>query len=165
MNKNTKILLIVCLCLVLSVSITLGVLFNHYAFNQGVPNTSTQNQVYVQNETSQSSWHKIASYSGGSSNDYEKHDFNSKKGSIKVTLTGLPQQNYGFNDLQIYVLKYYNNGGAITCVGNNSISWGETEAVQSKEGTLYINNPAKNYNMEIHPTNMETWTVTIWDYY
>lgn len=174
MDKTSKKLFLIIIILLILLITGLGVFIKNSYFNDPTNidtdiTSDTKNSPIDHandtNNTVDAAWHSIVTYSGGTSNDYETHDFNSKNGKIKVTFSGLPQENFGDNSLGVYVVKYYNNGGAITWVGDSSISWGSTSAVKTKEGTLKINSEAKKYSIQITPTNMKSWTVTVWDYY
>lgn len=171
MDKTSKKLFLVIIILLILLITGLGVFIKNSYFNDPTNidtniNSDVENSpINNTNNTANAAWHSILTYSGGISNNYETHDFSSKNGKIKVTFSGLPLENFGDNSLEVYVVKYYNNGGAITWVGDSSISWGSTSAVKTKEGTLKINSEAKKYSIQITPTNMESWTVTVWDYY
>lgn len=163
-------MIIVIAILITIICVSVGFIF--YSQYQSNPdNTTTDSGLnnIEQNVTNSSSstptWHLITKYSGTTSNAYETHDFTSKNGKIKVSFSGLPQKNYGDNELLVYVVRYYNGGEAITKAGESSLNWGSSDPVEEKSDILYIEAKNKKYSVQITPTNIQKWTVTIWDYY
>ena len=102
-DKTGQKLILIIIILVIILIAGLGFIIHNSFFNDqnniNIDVSESESSSINENNTVEASWHSIATYSGGSSNEYENHDFTSKNGKIKVTFSGLPQKNYGDKDL------------------------------------------------------------------
>jgi hypothetical protein len=155
MNKYIKILILVCIVLIAVLGITAGGLLQMNK-EEAVDNNSTPvNQSPVQ-VPSQAAWHQIATYTEPTSG---LMNFNIKGQKCKVVMSALPQLNRTVNILTVDLLK---NQGALT---TGTIAWEPNETVTKKEKTLEVSAGPGSYQVNIYVTNLESWNITVWDYY
>ena len=126
--------------------------------------TAEANSSNVVTQPQQSSWHLIATYSGGNSNVMKAFDFNSTGQKVKVTISAKPLVTYNTNKVELYLQKEL-SGGRFTLAKECNLSWGSTESPNTKKFSIEDSSGSKTYNLQIIPTDIEKWTVKIWDYY
>lgn len=164
MDKTSKILTALILVLVVSIGITIGFIFMIGSGNDDGLASTQSNQINTTTQSQQPSWHQIASYSGGVTNEMKAYDFTSKGQKVKVTVSAKPMVTYNTNSLGLYLLKEL-DGGAYTLAKDGNLTWGSTESPNTKEMSIEDSSGSKTFTLQVSPTDIESWTVTIWDYY
>ncbi|HEX7467516.1 MAG TPA: hypothetical protein VF324_02860 [Methanobacterium sp.] len=160
MVKSTKILLILFIVLIAVLGITAGVLLQTNNGKVTANNSTTNNSSPVNQSTEpvtpQATWHQVANYTEPTAG---LMNFNIQGQKCKVVMSATPQLNNGINILTVDLLK---NSSALT---TGTIAWEPTEAVTKKEKTLEVSAGPGNYQVNIYVTNLQSWNVTVWDYY
>lgn len=161
MSNGVKSLIIVCIVLIAGISVTAGMLLQKPAstattnVTQTAPATTTTTQSSSA-QPYQPTWHKVAVYTGPGQ-DYGS--FTIKGDQFKVTMSAVPMITYNTNYLDVYV--YSGN----YMVGSNTLSWSETENPDKKEDSIMVSQGHGTYNLNIWPTDIDNYAVTVWDYY
>lgn len=159
MSNGVKALIVVCVVLIAVLGVTAGMLLqkpSQVVLTQA--NTTTDQQTYTQ--TYQPTWHKVAVYTGPGE-DYGS--FNIKGNQFKVTMSAVPAISYTMNSLYVYV--YSGNTIGVSQVGSGILSWSETENPDKKEDSILVNQGSGTYTLDILPTDIDNYAVTVWDYY
>ncbi|MDI6882489.1 MAG: hypothetical protein AB7S37_06525 [Methanobacteriales archaeon] len=74
-------------------------------------------------------------------------------------MSATPIINYDINIMTVDVLK---DGSGIA---TDTIDWGPTESPKSKTRRIEVSNGPGTYCIRVYSTELESWKVTIWDYY
>lgn len=153
MRTSTKVLIVVCIVLVVALGITAGALF----LNKG---TSNNNPVSVNQSSEQvtatADWHQLTSFSG-SGDDFRT--FQTKGQRFKVVMSATPQLNYNTNFMNVDI----SGNGQILASGN--LNWNSTDALTTKEKTIEVTGSPGTYTSHVTTKDLQSWTVTIYDYY
>jgi len=153
MSTSSKLLIVVCIVLVVVLGITAGTLF----LNKG---TSTNNPVSVNQSaekvTATADWHQLTSFSG-SGDDFRT--FQTKGQRFKVVMSATPKMNYNTNFINVDI----KGNDQILATGN--LNWGSTDALTTKEKTIEVAGSPGTYNSHVTTKDLQSWTVTIYDYY
>jgi len=163
MNNGVKALIVICVVLVAGIGITAGMLLQNPA--SSAANNSKQDQVVTttqspDTQTYQPTWHKIAVYTGPGE-DYGS--FTIKGNQFKVTMSAVPSITYNTNYLDVYV--YEGNTIGLNTVGSGTLSWSETANPDKKEDSILVSRGSGIYTLDILPTDIDNYAVTVWDYY
>lgn len=157
MSIGVKALIIVCVILIAGIGVTAGMLLQKPAAsaanNSGqysAPTTSSTDQVY------QPTWHQVATYTGpGGVNG----TFSIQGNQFKVTMSAVPTINYDVNSLDVGI------GSGNYLIASGTLSWTADENPTQKESVIPVSQGQGIYDIEIDPTNIRSYTVTVWDYY
>jgi Predicted membrane protein len=163
MGNGVKALIVICVVLVAGIGITAGMLLQNPS--SSVANNSKQDHVITTTQSSdtqtyQPTWHKVAVYTGPGE-DYGS--FTIKGNQFKVTMSAVPAITYTTNYLDVYV--YEGNTIGINTVGSGTLSWSETENPDKKEDSILVSQGSGIYTLDILPTDIDNYAVTVWDYY
>lgn len=164
MSNGVKALIIVCIVLIAGISVTAGMLLQKPAstatnVTQAAPATTTTTQSSSA-QPYQPTWHKVAVYTGPGE-DYGS--FTIRGNQFKVTLSAVPAVTYTSNYLDVYV--YEGNTVGYDTVGSRTLSWGDTENPIKKEDSIVVSQGSGTYTLDILPTDIDNYAVTVWDYY
>jgi hypothetical protein len=153
MSNGIKALIVVCAILVAGMGITAGMLLQKHV------NTTTQVASTTQPSTSQSNqpaWHSVANYTGpGAMNG----TFSIQGSQFKVTMSAVPEITYKTNYLDVDI----GNGNYL--VASGTLGWTATENPAKKETVISVSQGSGTYDIEINPTDIQKYSVTVWDYY
>lgn len=155
MDKSRKILIMVFIILLAVLGITVGVLLEKNKGEVAFNNSVSVNQSTVQ-VTSNATWHQVANYTEPT---HGLMNFTIQGQKCKVFISATPQPNYDINILTVDLLK---NNSALT---TGRIAWESNETVTRKETTMEVSAGPGNYQVNIYVTNLQSWNVTVWDYY
>jgi hypothetical protein len=162
MEKLSKILIVVCIVLVIGLSLIAGMLIQKPSTinNTPTPNNTTQ----ISNTTTQT-WHKIATYSNGYSNHQSIYDLNIQGDNVRITFSGVPlKDNIGMpSQIKVIALKYIEAESSITIAGEGELNWGNES--KSKEKTFEFTTTSRKIQIQIVPTQLQSWEVNVWNYY
>lgn len=156
MSSSTKWLIVIVVILVGVLGVTAGALL----MNQGsktVPN-NTQTSVSESQEqvTYKADWHQVTSFSGVS-DDYRS--FSIKGQRFKIVMKATPTLNYNTNFMNVDI------SGTSGIIGSGNLNWGPNDALSSKEKTVEFTGPSGTYYSDVSIKDLESWTVTVYDYY
>lgn len=159
MDKNTKILLVVCLILLAGLGVTSGVLMNKFFFQKPTKNISVQssNITNTTQTNAEPSWHYVQTLSGTNANHGDTYTLKGGK-KVKILLTATPEYNL---DPSSFVLAVYHDQ-AEGDIAN--LDWAADESSKSKSTTLYPKLDSK-YEMRVGPHNIKTWKIEVYEYY
>lgn len=154
MSTSIKALIILCIILVVALGLTAGALF----MNKGINSANAPVSVNQSSEqvTYQADWHQVNSFSG-SGDDYRT--FGIKGQRFKVVISATPKLNYNTNFMNIDIS---GNGGVLA---SGNLNWGPNDALTSKEKNIEVTGPAGTYSSHVTTKDLQSWTVTIYDYY
>ena len=157
MSKTVKGLIIACVILIAGIGVAAGMLLTNPSTNttiyQVAPNTASQTPTTQQY---QATWHEIATYTGpGEVNSA----FSIRGSQFKVTMSAVPMITYNTNYLDVGVA----SGNYL--VGRGSLSWTSNENPNKKEAVIPVSQGSGSYSIGIVPTDIESYRVTVWDYY
>lgn len=163
MSNGVKALIVICVVLVAGIGITAGMLLQNPA--SSVANNSKQDHVVTTTQSSdtqtyQPTWHKVAVYTGPGE-DYGS--FTIKGNQFKVTMAAVPAITYTTNYLDVYV--YEGDTIGLNTVGSGTLSWSETANPDKKEDSILVSRGSGIYTLDILPTDIDNYAVTVWDYY
>lgn len=163
-NSTTKILIITVIVLVFALAVAGGVLLQMN--NSFTPSTNNSSNSSSKDLNVQATWHKIATYSDGYSNDGSTYDVNTRADNVKVTVSGVPlKDNIGMNSqLRVTAVKYIEAEGAITFAGEGELNWGNSE-LQSKKSSFEFTTTSRKIQILVAPLQLESWEVNVWNYY
>ncbi|MBI5679683.1 MAG: zinc-ribbon domain-containing protein [Methanobacterium sp.] len=152
----TKLLIIAVIVLIAGIGLTYGfILKSGDMTNPSQASTPATGNTPSQTN-SQATWHKIASFTGTGE---ETRTVDIKGDHFKVIMSAVPQVSYDINAFSIDVLK----GDAGVATG--TINWGATEKPVRKEHVIQVKEGKGPYNLYIQPSDIASWSVTVWDYY
>ena len=160
MSNGVKALIVVCIVLIASIGVTAGMLLQKPAgtavnTTQAAPTTTTTQSSSAQ--PYQPTWHKVATFTG-STDDYRT--FSIRGNQFKITMSAVPMITYSENSLMANV---FDKSGYM--VGTGTINWGSTENPDKKEYVIPVSQGAGTYSASIYAYDLESWTMTVWDYY
>lgn len=164
MSSGVKALIVICIVLIAGIGVTAGMLLQKPAgtvtanATQAAPATTTTQSSNAQ--VYQPTWHKVAVYTGPGE-DYGS--FTIRGNQFKVTLSAVPAITYSTNYLDVYV--YQGNTVGYNTVGSGTLSWGNTENPVKKEDSIMVSQGSGTYTLDILPTDIDNYAVTVWDYY
>jgi hypothetical protein len=153
MSSSVKALIVVCILLIAGIGVTAGMLL------QKPINTTAQVASSTQPSTSQSNqpaWHQVANYTGP---DAVNGTFSIQGTQFKVTISAVPMITYNTNYLDVAV------GSGNYLAASGTLSWTATESPAKKESVISVSQGQGTYDIEIDPTDIQNYTVTVWDYY
>jgi len=157
MPSSTKLLIVVIVVLVAVLGIAAGVLMQS---NQDANTAAGNDQVSVSESqekvTYKAEWHKVTSFSGI---DDDYRSFTIKGEQFKVVMSATPTLNYNTNFMNIDV------SDLSGIVGSGELNWGPTDSLSTKEKTVKFTGSPGTYYLEVSTKDLESWTVTIYDYY
>ncbi|HEX3013229.1 MAG TPA: hypothetical protein VHO92_03005 [Methanobacterium sp.] len=165
MSNGVKALIVVCIILIAGIGVTAGMLLQKPAstattnITQAAPTTTTTTHS-SNTQPYQPTWHKVAVYTGPGE-DYGS--FTIRGNQFKVTLSAVPAITYTSNYLDVYV--YGGNTVGYNTVGSGTLSWGDTENPIKKEDSLMVSQGSGTYTLDILPTDIDNYAVSVWDYY
>lgn len=159
MHTNVKVLIVICVVLIAVLGVAAGMLLqkpSQVVVTQAnsTPSQQTSTQPY------QPTWHKVAVYTGPGE-DYGS--FTIKGNQFKVTMSAVPAITYNVNYLNVYV--YSGSTIGVNQVGYGTLSWTDTESPNKKEDSILVPYGNGVYTLDILPTDIENYAVTVWDYY
>jgi len=150
-GRGTKALIIVCIILIVGIGATAGVLLQKSANNTQAPNTQQSTS-----GSNQPTWHQVAAYTGpGVVNE----TFSIRGSQFKVTMSALPVVNYKNNYLGVAI------GSGNYLIDSGTLSWSATESPAKKENVISVSQGNGTYNIVITPTDIQSYNVTVLDYY
>lgn len=157
MSQTTKILIVAVVVLVGILGVTAGLLLQS---DKNTMLTSDNNQPSVtesgEKVTYKADWHKVTSFSG-TRDDYRL--FSIKGQQFKVVMSATPMLNYNTNFMSIDVSDTSN------IIGSGELNWGATDALSNKEKTVKVIGQPGTYWVNVVTKDLESWTVTVYDYY
>jgi hypothetical protein len=164
MEKNYKIGAVIIGVLFLVVVAGL-ILTQPSASLNGTQNNSNQSANSGAATTSSSqTWHQSASFTGtGNIEEYKK--VNIKGSHFKVVMSAMPNFN---KDINVFDVDVYSGNvieGPSELVATNTINWGANEKPVKKEGVIQVKEGKGTYTLLIITGDLESWSVTVWDYY
>lgn len=149
-------MIVVIVVLVAVLGVTAGMLFQKPSQNIILPSNTTTSTATPQSNVYQPTWHQVATYTGpGSVNSV----FSIKGNQFKVTMSAVPKITYNTNYLDVGVA----SGNYL--VGRGSLTWSSNENPDKKENVIQVSQGSGTYEIGIVPTDVESYTVTVWDYY
>ena len=165
MSNGVKALIVVCIILIAGIGVAAGMLLQKPASTaanatQPAPTTTVTTTQSSDTQPYQPTWHKVAVYTGPGE-DYGS--FTIKGDQFKVTLSAVPAITYTSNYLDVYV--YEGNTVGYNTVGSGTLSWGDTENPAKKEDSILVSQGSGTYTLDIMPTDIDNYAVTVWDYY
>lgn len=105
----------------------------------------------------QSTWHKIGSYSGVGD---KQITMTSNGSNIKVVSSAMPIKNYADN--YMYTTVYENSNS----IGSSSLSWNSKSAVAEKEDNIQFSSVnGYTYTIDVSAYELQYWNVDIYAYY
>ncbi len=156
-SQTTKILIVAVVILVGILGVTAGMLLQS---DKNTISTADENQPSItesdEKVTYKADWHKVTSFSGSGD---EYRSFKIRGQQFKVVFSAMPMLNYNTNFMSIDV---YDASGII---GSGEVNWGPTDALTNKEKTVKVTGPPGTYTVDVLTKDLESWTVTIYDYY
>lgn len=141
-NNKTNLLIVIGLVIIIILISLVGIgIYGIMNENTGNTNTVTilnsSDNGNTQNQgSSSSSWHKIGTYNGVSSDSIS---ITTKGTKFKVTSTAMPIKNYATNYMYTTVI---GNGNAI---GTSDLNWNSKSAVATKSKTLEFSGSGTHY--------------------
>ena len=157
MSKSTKILIVAVVVLVGILGVTAGLLLQSDKNATMTPdNGQTSVSQSGEKVTYKADWHKVTSFSG---TDDDYRSFNIKGQQFKVVMSATPMMNYNTNFMSIDI------SDTSGIIGSGEINWGPTDALSSKEKTVKVTGPPGTYWVDVLTKDLESWTVTVYDYY
>ncbi|BDZ71455.1 zinc ribbon domain-containing protein [Methanobacterium petrolearium] len=155
MSSSTKLLIVVIVALVAILGITAGLLMQS---NQDANTANDQLSVSESQEhvTYKAEWRKVTSFSGV---DDDYRSFTIKGDQFKVVMSATPTMNYNTNFMNIDV------SDLTGIIGSGELNWGPTDALTTKEKTVKFTGSSGTYDIHVSTKDLESWTVTIYDYY
>jgi len=165
MSNGVKALIVVCIVLIAGMGVTAGMLLQKPASTAvnttpAAPTTTTTTTQSSSAQPYQPTWHKVAVYTGPGE-DYGS--FTIRGNQFKVTMSAVPAVTYTSNYLDVYV--YEGNTVGYDTVGSRTLSWGDTENPIKKEDSIVVSQGSGTYTLDILPTDIDNYAVTVWDYY
>jgi hypothetical protein len=160
MSNGVKALIVICVVLVAGIGLTAGMLLQNPA--SSAANNSKQDQVVTttqspDTQTYQPTWHKVATFTG-STDDYRT--FSIRGNQFKITMSAVPMITYSENSLLVNV---FSESGSM--VGTGTIEWGDNENPDKKEHVIPVSQGSGTYSISSYAYDLESWTITVWDYY
>ncbi|KUK72735.1 MULTISPECIES: zinc ribbon domain-containing protein [Methanobacterium] len=154
MSTSTKLLIVAVIALVA----ILGVFAGAWVMNPSKTPANTPVSVNESSEkvTYQADWHQVTSFSGVS-DDYRS--FQIKGQRFKVVMSATPTLNYNTNFMNVDV------SGTSGIIGTGNLNWGPDDALSSKEKTVEFTGPPGSYYSQVTTKDLQSWTVTVYDYY
>lgn len=153
MSNGFKALMVVCIILMAGIGVTAAYMLQKPA------DTTAQVAPTAQPSTSQSnqpSWHQVAVYTGpGAVNG----TFSIQGSQFKVTISATPMITYKTNYMDVAV------GSGDYLVASGTLSWTAAEDPAKKENVISVSQGSGTYDIEINPTDIQNYNVTVWDYY
>ncbi|HIH64069.1 MAG TPA: hypothetical protein HA285_00435 [Methanothermobacter thermautotrophicus] len=156
MDRETKIVLVVCFVLVAALGLTSGMLMNRVTEPGSEKITYTSEEVKPPGDGQIPQWHRVAAFTG-SGDDYQCFTIRGSK--FMVVMSATPMINYDINIMTVDVLR---DGAGIA---TDTIDWGPTESPKSKTRRIEVSGGPGTYCVSVYSTELESWKVTIWDYY
>ncbi|MFU2192252.1 zinc ribbon domain-containing protein [Methanobacterium sp. MZD130B] len=155
MSQTNKILILAVVVLVGVLGVTAGLLLqsNNNPTTMNTPSSVSESGEKI---TYKADWHKVTSFSG-ISDDYRS--FLIKGQQFKVVMSATPTLNYNTNYMNIDV------SDTSHILGSGEVNWGPTDALSSKEKTVKVTGPPGTYWVYVTSKDLESWTVTVYDYY
>ena len=160
MSNGVKALIVVCIVLIAGIGVTAGMLLQKPAgtavnTTQAAPTTTTTTQSSSA-QPYQPTWHKTAVYTGPGEID---SSFSIRGNQFKVTMSAVPMITYNANYLDVAV------GSGNYLDGSGSLGWTANENPVKKETVFQVSQGRGTYEIQIVPADIESYTVTVWDYY
>lgn len=160
MSNGVKALIVVCIVLIAGIGVTAGMLLQKPASTavnttQAAPTTTTTTQSSSA-QPYQPTWHKAAVYTGPGEID---SSFSIRGNQFKVTMSAVPMITYNANYLDVAV------GSGNYLDGSGSLGWTANENPVKKETVFQVSQGRGTYEIQIVPADIESYTVTVWDYY
>lgn len=161
MSTSTKALIVLCILIVGVLGVTAGFMFQNTSSDPDQAlslreNSTPKTEQAPKQTTYQPTWHKVNTFTGPG-NEYRS--FSIKGNKFKVTMSAVPMINYDYNYLDVFV---YRDGYVID---SGFLSWGPRENPGKKEHVIQVSNGPGMYEIIIAPIELESHTVTVWDYY
>lgn len=155
MSSSTKILIVAVVVLVAVLGIAGGALLT---MNKGTATANTPVSVSQSPEqvTYKADWHQVTSFSGVG-DDYRS--FSIKGQRFKIVMAATPAMNYNTNFMNVDI------SGTSGIIGSGNLNWGPTDALSSKEKTVEVTGPPGTYYSQVRSKDLQSWTVTVYDYY
>jgi len=150
-GNGIKVLVVLCVILIAGIGVTAGMLLQKSANNTQVPKTQQSTS-----QLNQPTWHQAASYTGpGAVNG----TFSIKGSQFKIAMSAVPVVNYNTNYIDVAV------GSGNNLIDSGTLSWSSTESPTKKEDIISVSQGEGTYNIEINPTDIQSYNVTVLDYY
>ncbi len=156
MSTSLKALIVVCIILVVGISVAVGMLVTQPSTNTASQVTTSAAQQTPTTQQYQPTWHEVVTYTETSGSNYA---FSIRGSQFKVTMSAVPMITFNNNYLDVTV----SNGNNI--VGSGSLSWSPNENPNKKESVIPVSQGAGTYAIQIVPTDIQSYSVTVWDYY
>lgn len=155
MASSTKLLIVVIVVLVAVLGIAAGALMQN---NKAISPTNTPVSVTQSPEqvTYKADWHQVTSFSGVVDG---YRSFSIKGQRFKVVMSATPTLNYNSNWINVFI----QNSNDVLTSGN--LNWGANDALTSKEKTIEFSGPSGTYSCRVATKDIQSWTVTVYDYY
>ncbi len=154
MSNLTKVLIVVIIILVGTLGVVAGMML---LGNQKAP---ANNTTVVINQTTQqvasAEWHQIDTFSGVTNT---QRTINIKGNKFKVVMSAMPKYNNATNYMTTDILE------ANRILNSGTVSWGSTDPLTSKESTIEVTAPPGTYTLKIYTKDLQSWTITLYDYY
>lgn len=156
MAKSTKLLIIAGIILVAGLGLTYGVILKSGEISTPPQVSSPAAENTSSKTNSKPIWHKITTFTG---NSEDSRTVNIKGNQFKVIMSATPKVSYDINAFSVDVLK----GEAGIATG--TINWSATEKPTRKEHVVQVKEGKGPYTIKIIPSDIASWSVTVWDYY
>ncbi|MCC7550819.1 MAG: zinc ribbon domain-containing protein [Methanobacterium sp.] len=155
MSSSTKLLIVVVVILVAVLGIAAGALMQ---MNQETTTANTPVSVSESSEqvTYKADWHQVTSFSG-TGDDYRT--FSIKGERFKIVMSATPTLNYNTNYMNLDIM------GSSGTIGSGNLNWGPTDSLTTKEKTVEVTGNPGTYASDVTTKDLESWTVTVYDYY
>lgn len=166
MSNGVKALIVICIILIAGIGVTAGMLIQKPASStaanttQAAPAATVTTTQPSSNQPYQPTWHKVAVYTGPGE---DFGSFTIKGNQFKVTMSAVPSITYTSNYLDVYV--YEGNIIGLNQISSGTLSWGDTENPVKKEDSIIVSQGSGTYTLDILPTDIDNYAVTVWDYY
>lgn len=155
MSSSTKLLIVVVVVLVAVLGIAAGALLT---MNKGTTSANTPVSINQSSEqvTYKADWHQVTSFSGVGDN---YRSFSIKGQRFKIVMSATPTMNYNTNFMNVDI------SGTSGIIGSGNLNWGPNDALSSKEKTVEVTGPSGTYYSQVRTKDLQSWTVTVYDYY
>jgi len=155
MGSSTKLLIVAVVVLIAILGVAAGALMtmNKDSTSANTPVSVSQSPEQV---TYKADWHQVTSFSGVS-DDYRS--FSIKGQRFKMVMSATPTMNYNTNFMNVDI------SGTSGIIGSGNLNWGPTDALTNKEKTVEFTGPPGTYYSQVTTKDLQSWTVTVYDYY
>lgn len=153
MSNSFKALMVVCVILMAGIGVTAAYLLQKPADTNAQVSPTTQSP---NSQLNQPAWHQVAVYTGP---DAVNGTFSIQGRRFKVIMFAAPMITYKTNYIDVAI------GSGDYMVDSGTLSWTATESPAKKETMITVSQGQGIYNIEINPTDIQNYNVTVWDYY